>query len=126
MRHRDRHRMQFFLRAKLRQSINNRPNVGAAEPVARKPRVVKLSSDCAAMPLDRSNTRSRARNCSLRGDHQAGTSFGILLQPISLKMGTTFALSQELLGHQDVSTTMIFTHVLNRAVRSVNSQADRL
>ena len=33
---------------------------------------------------------------------------------------------QELLGHKDVSTTMICTHVLNRGGRGVNSPADRL
>lgn len=32
---------------------------------------------------------------------------------------------QELLGHQDVSTTMIYTHVLNRGVRGVRSPLDR-
>jgi integron integrase len=33
---------------------------------------------------------------------------------------------QELLGHSDVSTTMIYTHVLNRGVRGVTSPADGL
>ena len=32
---------------------------------------------------------------------------------------------QELLGHQNVSTTMIYTHVLNRGGRGVFSPADR-
>ena len=30
------------------------------------------------------------------------------------------------LGYRDVSTTMIYTHVLNRGGRGVNSPADRL
>ena len=66
--------------------------------------------------------RNRMKLESGEGDEQVVRILDKDGKPSALNMDD---LKKELLGHKDVETTMIYTHVLNRGGRGVRSPLDQ-
>ncbi|MGB7738144.1 MAG: tyrosine-type recombinase/integrase [Steroidobacteraceae bacterium] len=59
---------------------------------------------------------------ALGGYHTSRHAFATHL----LESGHNIPVAQELMGHKDVETTIIFTHVMNNSLAAVRSPADVL
>lgn len=79
--------------------------------------------------LDESAVQKQVRQAALKAGLGKPVSPHVLRHSFAthlLEAGYDIRTLQELLGHSDVSTTMIYTHVLNRGGRGVVSPLDRV